>query len=191
MLLSQQSTCTHAKRNLVKHTRYVAKKLGFSSRYKANPVPPNTPPQIRKMTSSLYDVKEVRFLRKADNDLISLWYFPQCGLAKKNSPSRNVYLGCIFGALHKSSFLVAADHSVTGGGFHLQRLKSTRFCLSQPWAFSLKIDRPRMNLSCGDFNWALLNSGRFSARRMQHDKFHLRLEVGGKVWLLNPLHGAI
>lgn len=32
------------------------------------------------------------------------------------TPPWNVSLGCCFGAPHKSSFLVAADHSVTGGG---------------------------------------------------------------------------
>lgn len=73
----------------------------------------------------------------ADNDLIFMWYF--FSVAWLKTQPWNVYLSCRFRVLHKSYFVVAADHSVMEGGamrgrgmggFHLQYLKTTLFCLN-------------------------------------------------------------
>ncbi len=83
--------CCHCKAFLVWglcHAHALLRELWlsiFSSRNKANRVPPNPSPQIGERVSSLHDVKEIRLLRKADNNLISLWYFPPWSLAENSA----------------------------------------------------------------------------------------------------------
>lgn len=91
-----------------------------------------------------------------------------------------MYLGYCFGALDKSSFLVAADHSVMEG--ISSTILENHLLLSELTLSSLPENRQALYEF---FMQGLLLSTseqrRFSVKRIQHDKFQLQLETRGNV----------
>lgn len=93
----------------------------------------------------------------------------------------NVYLGCRFGTLHKSSsFLVAADHSGMGG--ISSTILENHSALSELTLRFLTENRPALyEFSMLGLLLSTSEQWQFSVKRIQHDKFQLQQETRGNV----------